>query len=164
MAETSFWRRTPPALFPATLGMFGLALAWRSAVDIGAPRLAADLTLGRPASGLAARSEEPGRLLRHWLAGHLDEDYRRALKVRREMQVPPGTSAPRAHLEAARRALLLDDDQIDAIYGRPASRAGYLARRLWRPFDLAGRLAASAWAAKRLGLRRGSRRTTHKGV
>lgn len=30
----SFWRRTPPALFPATLGMFGLSLAWRSAVDV----------------------------------------------------------------------------------------------------------------------------------
>ena len=34
----SFWRRTPPALFPATLGMFGLSLIWRSAADtIAAP-------------------------------------------------------------------------------------------------------------------------------
>lgn len=34
----SFWRRTPPALFPATLGMFGLSLGWRSAAEaIGAP-------------------------------------------------------------------------------------------------------------------------------
>ena len=34
----SFWRRTPPALFPATLGMFGLSLGWRSAVEaIDAP-------------------------------------------------------------------------------------------------------------------------------
>jgi hypothetical protein len=30
--------------------------------------------------------------------------------------------------------------QIDAIYGAPAGRAGYLARRLWRPFDLSLRL------------------------
>ena len=29
--QPAFWRRTPPALFPATLGMFGLALAWRAA-------------------------------------------------------------------------------------------------------------------------------------
>ena len=30
----SFWRRTPPALFPATLGMLGLSLGWRSAVEV----------------------------------------------------------------------------------------------------------------------------------
>lgn len=42
---SGFWRRTPPALFPSTLGMFGLALAWRTATEIGAPRLAADLLL-----------------------------------------------------------------------------------------------------------------------
>lgn len=32
--EPSFWRRTPPALFPATLGMFGLSLAWASAARV----------------------------------------------------------------------------------------------------------------------------------
>ena len=37
--EPSFWRRTPPALFPATLGMFGLSLAWASAASaLDAPR------------------------------------------------------------------------------------------------------------------------------
>ena len=29
-----FWRRTPPALFPSLLGLFGLALAWRAAADV----------------------------------------------------------------------------------------------------------------------------------
>lgn len=29
-----FWRRTPPALFPSLLGLFGLALAWRSAASV----------------------------------------------------------------------------------------------------------------------------------
>ncbi|MCP5072777.1 MAG: hypothetical protein GY947_05705 [Rhodobacteraceae bacterium] len=29
-----FWRRTPPALFPSLLGLFGLALAWRRAARI----------------------------------------------------------------------------------------------------------------------------------
>jgi tellurite resistance protein len=34
-----FWRRTPPALFPSLLGLFGLALAWRQAADVwGIPR------------------------------------------------------------------------------------------------------------------------------
>lgn len=30
----SFWRRTPPALFPVCLGLLGLGLAWRKAVEI----------------------------------------------------------------------------------------------------------------------------------
>ena len=46
----SFWRRTPPALFPATLGMFGLALAWRSAAErIGAPEIVWRLMLAATA-------------------------------------------------------------------------------------------------------------------
>ena len=35
MAELNrFWRRTPPALFPSLLGLFGLALAWRKAAFV----------------------------------------------------------------------------------------------------------------------------------
>ncbi|WP_069299972.1 hypothetical protein [Neptunicoccus sediminis] len=29
-----FWRRTPPALFPSLLGLFGLSLAWRAAAGV----------------------------------------------------------------------------------------------------------------------------------
>ena len=29
-----FWRRTPPALFPSLLGLFGLSLAWRRAAQV----------------------------------------------------------------------------------------------------------------------------------
>ncbi|MEL7464473.1 MAG: tellurium resistance protein [Pseudomonadota bacterium] len=44
--QAPFWRRTPPALFPATLGMFGLALAWRAAGEaLGAPALVGHLIL-----------------------------------------------------------------------------------------------------------------------
>lgn len=45
MASTSaFWHRTPPALFPATLGMFGISLAWNNATSIlGVPPWAANL-------------------------------------------------------------------------------------------------------------------------
>lgn len=44
--RASFWRRTPPALFPSTLGAIGLSLGWRSAVDVlGAPQIIADAML-----------------------------------------------------------------------------------------------------------------------
>lgn len=47
LSDQAFWRRTPPALFPATLGMFGMALAWRNADRVlGVPGWAADLWLG----------------------------------------------------------------------------------------------------------------------
>jgi hypothetical protein len=45
-------------------------------------------------------------------------------------------------------ALRLTDGQIDALYGRPRSRLGYVYRRLTRPFDLAGRLARHLAAAR----------------
>lgn len=44
--RASFWRRTPPALFPSTLGAIGLSLGWRSAEEVlGAPNLVADALL-----------------------------------------------------------------------------------------------------------------------
>jgi hypothetical protein len=36
--------------------------------------------------------------------------------------------------------VFLSEAQIDAIYGRPRGRLGYLGRRLARPFDLLLRL------------------------
>jgi hypothetical protein len=47
-------------------------------------------------------------------------------------------------------AVVLSDAQIDAIYGPPRGRLGYLGRRLARPFDLLGRLAGYGWRALRL--------------
>ena len=32
-APLEFWRRTPPALFPSMMGLFGMGLAWRAASD-----------------------------------------------------------------------------------------------------------------------------------
>ncbi|MEO0360258.1 MAG: hypothetical protein AAF322_04075 [Pseudomonadota bacterium] len=42
-ASDAFWRRTPPALFPSTLGVIGLSLGWRAAGGFGA--LIGDLLL-----------------------------------------------------------------------------------------------------------------------
>lgn len=35
-AAASFWRRTPPALFPSTLGVIGLSIGWRNYGGVGA--------------------------------------------------------------------------------------------------------------------------------
>lgn len=46
VGRASFWRRTPPALFPSTLGAIGLSLGWRSAAEVlGAPVIIADALL-----------------------------------------------------------------------------------------------------------------------
>ena len=46
VGRASFWRRTPPALFPSTLGAIGLSLGWRSAAEVlGAPLIVADALL-----------------------------------------------------------------------------------------------------------------------
>lgn len=41
-----FWRRTPPALFPSLLGLFGLALSWKVAATVWAVPSAIGTTLG----------------------------------------------------------------------------------------------------------------------
>ena len=46
-ARVAFWRRTPPAVFPIVMGLFGLALAWRRAAEaLGIPMAISDLILG----------------------------------------------------------------------------------------------------------------------
>lgn len=47
MPEPGLWRRTPPAIFPPILGLFGLGLAWRAAGPaLGVPGGIGDLILG----------------------------------------------------------------------------------------------------------------------
>lgn len=87
-----------------------------------------------------------GVLLRHAVAGALDDGYRRVLRARSAL----AGRGVRARLRAARRALALTDAQVDALYGRPASRLGYAWRRVLRPFDLARRLLQAHAAARRL--------------
>jgi len=101
-------------------------------------RLCARLAAGEdPAAGWDAPEET---LLRHVLAGRLDAEYERALRLGL-FRAQPSDRAPAARLARSMlSALFLSDVQIDAIYGRPRSRLGYLGRRLARPFDLLLRL------------------------
>ena len=98
----------------------------------------------RPAAG-------PVRdLLFHILAGALDDRYRSGLKAD-----PAGLSPLSdrtglvALLLAARKAAVISNAQVDAIYGPPKHPIGYAARRLLRPFDLIARFAVSLGARLR---------------
>jgi|CXWL01.1.fsa_nt_gi hypothetical protein len=85
-------------------------------------------------------------LLSHILAGVFDPHYRSALKLRLFASPLSERTRGRAFAAFLGRTVWLSDAQIDAIYGRPRSRLGYLGRRLWRPFDLLGRSVRAAWA------------------
>jgi tellurite resistance protein len=46
-AQPGLWRRTPPALFPPVIGLFGLGLAWRGATEVaGVPAGIGEAILG----------------------------------------------------------------------------------------------------------------------
>lgn len=111
---------------------------------------AARALLRRLAAGESESLEgDAAVLLSHLLAGTFDPHYRSALKLR--LFAPPLSERSRGRAFAAflGRTLWLSDAQIDAVYGRPRTRFGYLGRRLWRPFDLVGRSLRAAWAAAR---------------
>jgi hypothetical protein len=120
----------------------------RDEVD-AAVALAARLARGDEALFSASSSESPeGVLLRHFVAGRLDAGYAARLRIAGAAGSSRGCRVAGLAREAW-RALVLTDAQIDVIYGRPRSRAGYLARRLLRPLDLLRRAARHGWAAAR---------------
>jgi hypothetical protein len=133
------------------------ALAW-VARDVPTPeaaavrRLGARLAAGEDPAYWAAGDSPEAILLRHVLAGRLDADYASALRLglfrRQVSDRGPAVRLSRTVWDA----VALSDAQIDAIYGPPAGRLGYLGRRLARPFDLLLRLGS--YAARWLRLRR----------
>jgi hypothetical protein len=144
----------------------GEALARRAAeltaADVTAVEAAAVAGLCRRlaagAGALWTGGDSPeARLLDHLVGGVFDPAYRDALRL--------GSLAPlsdrgrlRRVLAEAAGSLWLTRGQVDAIYGRPAGRWGYLGRRLARPFDLLGRLLRYARAARAVRRGPGGRR------
>jgi Uncharacterised nucleotidyltransferase len=121
----------------------GRTLGW-VAKDVSAAeaeavrRLCARLAAGEdPAAGWDGSEEV---LLRHILAGRLDPGYEAALRLGLFRSQPSDRSRPVQLARAVLGAVFLTDAQIDALYGRPSTRLGYLGRRLARPFDLLARL------------------------
>jgi putative nucleotidyltransferase-like protein len=118
------------------------ALAW-VAKDVPAGeaeairRLCARLAAGEEPAALDPPEET---LLRHFLAGRLDADYERALRLGLFRSQPSDRPAAVRLARGVLGTVFLSDAQIDAIYGPPRRRLGYLGRRLARPFDLLLRL------------------------
>jgi len=117
-----------------------------SAAEVAAVRrLLERLAAGEDPAGWTGPEEE---LLRHILAGRLDEEYAGALRLGLFRPQPSERSRPEQLTRAVLGAVFLSDAQIDAVYGRPRTRLGYLGRRLARPFDLLLRLGSygARWA------------------
>jgi hypothetical protein len=102
------------------------------------------------------RAAPEAALLRHFLASALDPDYRDSLRLRQLTAKGKGAGSL---LRVARRALVLTDAQLDAIYGRSGSRLRRRVLRAARPFDLAWRAAKYVAGSLRLRWRRAGRRS-----
>ncbi|MFL6261981.1 MAG: nucleotidyltransferase family protein [Thermoanaerobaculia bacterium] len=133
----------------------GRAAAWVerdvSAAEVAAVRrLLERLAAGEDPAEWTGPEEE---LLRHILAGRLDKEYAGSLRLGLFRPQPSERSRPAQLARAVLGAVFLTDAQIDAVYGRPRTRLGYLGRRLARPFDLLLRLGSygARWARLRRG-------------
>ena len=103
---------------------------------------------------LTGRPETPeSRLLAHALAGPLEARYQSWMKIRALAAGPSLLPRPLAWARAVGRAVVIGDNQAQAIYGRPRRKGSAKARRLARPFDLAWRLVRALGAGA--SLRRG---------
>ena len=127
------------------------ALAW-TARDVPAfeaeavRRLCLRLAAGEGLEGWDGPEEI---LLRHMLAGRLDSEYGRALRLGLFQPVPSDRPRPLQLARTLLDAVFLTDAQIVAVYGPPRTRLGYLGRRIARPFDLLWRLGSYGLARLR---------------
>jgi len=109
------------------------------------------LGAGEDPAVVAAGDDDEGALLRHVLAGVLDESYAKSMKFRSLTAKPKDVTRARALTKTMRGALFPTKAQIDILYGPPRTELGYWGWRLWRPFDLVGRAwrYGTAWVAHR---------------
>jgi hypothetical protein len=114
-------------------------------------RLALRLGAGEDPADVAAAEDAVGRVLRHLVAGAIDEGYVHSLKFRGLTDRPRDMGRLRAAVRTLRGAVLLTKAQVDILYGPPRTGLGYWGWRLWRPFDLVARAVryTSAWVANR---------------
>jgi len=117
-----------------------------------AHRLCAALARGDDPAALLSGTAGASDLLHHALAGRLDAAYAASLRLGLFRAQPSDRPERRRLARSLAGTLFLTRAQVDAIYGPPRHRGGYLARQLLRPFDLALRLlryAAAGRAARR---------------
>lgn len=112
----------------------------------GTRNLLQRLESGEGASIISSGIDSPALILRHLLAGALDAEYRQSLKLASLSRSSSAAWSPRRVLRGLRSSIALSRGQIDQIYGKPETELGYLGWRLWRPFDLVGRMLKTFWA------------------
>ena len=139
-------------------GELGRVLPWlgeaMSATEIDAvDSLSRAFARGDSLSKLANESSA-GMLLCHLAASTLDVQYRKALRLRSAFR-PLTAKGPTQQIRARLwNAFVPTRAQLAVIYGPPRSEAHLLARRLYRPVDLALRLGRYSLSYASLKLRR----------
>jgi hypothetical protein len=117
--------------------------------------LAQRLGEGEDPAVVAAAEDGVGALLRHLVAGTINEDYAYSMKFLSLAAKPRDIGRAWAVAKTLRGALLPTRAQIDILYGPPRTELGYWGWRVWRPFDLIVRAAryGGAWVRHRFRMR-----------
>jgi hypothetical protein len=130
------------------------AAAWIArevaAIEVkAARRLCVALAAGDDLAGWQESRAPEAILLRHALAGRLDLGYERSLRLAVFRRRPSDAPEAARLVSAVVSAVWISRAQVDALYGPPKGRFGYLARRLGRPFDLMARLLRGSSVRRR---------------
>jgi len=126
------------------------ALSWiERSVPAGEARAAAVLCRQLARGEMPGDESDAAKLLRHFVAGRLDDRYAKRLKLVQLTHPVTPASGLRRYWSTAKGLLVLSRTQIEHVYGKPRSRWGYLGRRLQRPFDLMWRGARALYASAR---------------
>ena len=137
-------------------GLRGEAFGWiaedvsREEIE-GAISLVNRLGRGEDPRKVVEGDDAEARLLRHTVAGALDEGYRQALKLRHYSDPLASSRKVKTLLRNTLYAFWINNHQVEVLYGKPKTSLGYLGWKLWRPFDLvlrAGRYGG-AWVRHR---------------
>jgi hypothetical protein len=117
-------------------------------------RLCAALAAGGDLEGWQRSPAGEAVLLRHALAGRLDPEYERSLRLSQFRRQPSDRPEAARLARSVAATLWLSRAQVDAIYGPPRHRLAYFGRQLGRPLDLLARLGRYGLHAWRLRRRR----------
>ncbi len=101
------------------------------------------LGMGESPDAVIAGNDPCGLVLAHMVAGTLDEEYQRSLRIAHLARPVAGTTVGRTLVRKVMTNLWLRRGEIDQIYGPQPNAGRYLAMRLWRPVDLALQAAGS---------------------
>ena len=105
------------------------------------------LTGGESTARFWPGNDDAALMLRHLVLGAVDIEYRDSLRIRSLASVMPSRGRSATLLRTLWGATVLTRGQVDALYGKPSSSWGYWGYRLYRPFDLIGRIVRYGVAA-----------------